>query len=232
MLVRGFLRWDAHRRRDAGLCPTTVTFSLGAADWGALIFSLFNVVLLPTSLAMRQLLPKLRKLSVLGLSLSLNKTRSKTSTGLSGKGREPRLHCAYSCPVKSSSNCPSKSSLSLEVLRTRSHLPLKTKHTSYPSQQSPCCPEQQLQYSIPSLMRDLSDTQTLMTLSKQWCKKSISQFVTQVVHLFPRKMAIKGKGQVRFLGITFRPELSSANGWSQELTPLLPPVKLQPHTWA
>lgn len=95
------------------------------------LFSLFNVVLLLTFIAMRWLLPRLCKLSVLGLSFSLNKIRSKTSVDLGGQGRELRLHCACSCWVKSFLNCPSKPSLCLELLRTRSCLPLKTKQTSF-----------------------------------------------------------------------------------------------------
>lgn len=45
-------------------------------------------------------------------------------------------------------------------------------------------------------------------------------------------MAVKGKGQVRFLGNTSRAKLSWVNGWPRELPSLLPPVKLQPHAGA
>lgn len=113
--------------------------------------------------------------------------------------------------------------LSLEVPRTRSHLTLTIRQT-FPSQQNPSFPEQQLLFSIPSLMRDLSETQPIIALRKQGCKMSIDQFAAQVAYPFPHKTALKGKGKERSFGIAFKYKLSSANGWSRELTPLLPRV--------
>lgn len=85
----------------------------------------------------------------------------------------------------------------------RSHLTLTIRQT-FPSQQSPSFPEQQLLFIIPSLMRELSETQPIIMLRKQGCKKSTDQFATQVAHPFPHKTALKGKRKARSFGIAFK----------------------------